>query len=127
MAGACFLRIAARTLQVAMGILKTICTIVSIFVDNPQKLADIESQIYPAIDLILQGDHQDCLEDAIDVLVTISFVRKSISPQLWTYFPILYNLFSGEYFDYFDGVLCSMRRSIEWKVRRSCGPSPGEL
>lgn len=96
-----------------MGILKTISTIVMIFVDNPEKLADIEAQVYPAIDLILQGGHQDCLEDAIDVIVTISFVRKAISEQLWKYFPILYNLFDSDYFDYFDGMNCCTLSSGE--------------
>ena len=32
------------------------------------------------------------------------FVRKAISPQMWAYFPVLYQLWSTECFDYFDGT-----------------------
>ena len=91
-----------------MGILRTLSTIIAIFVDAPEILAGVEEAVLPAIQVIFAQNQVDFLEDILDVMITCTFVRKAISPQMWAYFPVLYQLWSTECFDYFDGVCTSL-------------------
>lgn len=97
-----------------MGLLRTLSTIIAIFVDNPEILAGVEASITPAIDVVFHGANLDFLEDVLDVIVTCTFVRRQVSEHMWAYFPLLYGLFCTECFDYFEGVhmLLSSAQSV---------------
>eukprot|EP00123_Amoebidium_parasiticum_P018830 comp24295_c0_seq1/m.45545 comp24295_c0_seq1/g.45545 ORF comp24295_c0_seq1/g.45545 comp24295_c0_seq1/m.45545 type:complete len:1028 (-) comp24295_c0_seq1:18-3101(-) len=95
----------ANKAMTAMGILGAIQTLLSMFLEKPEFLGPLEQAVLPCVDAILRNNHIDFFEDALDIMALITFATKKISPEMWAFFPIIYQSFKTEAADFFSEMM----------------------
>ncbi|KAJ1979325.1 Nonsense-mediated mRNA decay protein 5 [Dimargaris cristalligena] len=89
----------------AMGILRTISTLIMNLESSPQTIAQLESQVIPLAIFTLQQQILDLYEDVFEILESVTFATERISPAVWGLLPLIYRTFSENGLDYFDIML----------------------
>ncbi|KAI0079480.1 ARM repeat-containing protein [Panus rudis PR-1116 ss-1] len=98
----------------AMGVAKTIGTIVSSVESSPEILAQIQEIIIPIIVLTLENKLLDLYDNAFDLVDSLTFKMKRISPNMWPIFELTYKLFMSEAVDFLDEMLPSLDNFVSY-------------
>eukprot|EP00124_Ichthyophonus_hoferi_P001678 Ihof_evm6s94 gene=Ihof_evmTU6s94 len=89
----------------AMGILSAIQTLISMFIEKAELLLPVEKAVLPTISAIFTGNQIDFYEEALDMMAMITFAMKAVSPDMWAFFPIVYQSFKTEACDFFNEMM----------------------
>ncbi len=87
----------------AMGVAKTISTVVNAVDSSPEILAQIQEIIIPIVVLTLENKLLDLLDNMYDLVDALTYKLRSISPNMWPVFELTYKLFKADAVDFLDG------------------------
>ncbi|KAK7048757.1 importin N-terminal domain-containing protein [Favolaschia claudopus] len=98
----------------AMGIAKTIGTIITAIDSSPEILAQVQEVIIPIITFTLKNKILDLFDSMYDLVDSLTFKLRSISPNLWPVFELTYNLFKSDAVDFLEEMLPSLDNFVSY-------------
>ena len=87
----------------AMGIMKTISTLVISLDTSVELLGELEVTVGPVIGYVLQKNVNDLFEECFELIDSFTYCMKRITPTMWTFFPYVYKALKEDGMDYFEG------------------------
>lgn len=87
----------------AMGILHTIDTILTVVEDHPEIIQQLENICLRIIDIVLQKHVIEFYEEILSLAYNLTC--HAISPQMWQLLGILYEVFQQDCFEYFTDMM----------------------
>lgn len=90
------------------ALLKTIGTIVTAMDGSTEITMQIQQILIPPILITLQHSIIDVLDHALDLVDSLTFNLKTISPDMWPIFEQMYKLFKGNVIDFLEEMLPSL-------------------
>lgn len=87
----------------AMGILHTIDTILTVVEDHPEIIQQLENICLRIIDLVLQKHVIEFYEEILSLAYNLTC--HAISPQMWQLLGILFEVFQQDCFEYFTDMM----------------------
>lgn len=98
----------------AMGVAKTLSTIVSSIDSSPEILAQVQEVIIPVIRYTLENKVLDLFDNMYDLVDSLTFKSHSISPNMWRVFELTYELFRTDAIDFLDEMLPSLDNFVSY-------------
>ncbi|KAJ1966848.1 Nonsense-mediated mRNA decay protein 5, partial [Dimargaris verticillata] len=98
----------------AMGVLRTITTLIMNLENSPDTVAQLETHLIPLVGFTLQQELVDLYDDVFEIIDSCTFTLKRISPAMWTLLPLIHKTFDGEGFDYFDVMLPTLDNYVSY-------------
>ncbi|RDB14686.1 hypothetical protein Hypma_016434 [Hypsizygus marmoreus] len=98
----------------AMGVAKTLETIVSAIESSPEILAQVQEVIIPTIHYTLEHKIIDLFDNAYALADSLTFKTRSISPNMWPIFELTYKLFKSDAVDFLEEMLPSLDNFISY-------------
>ncbi|KAH7322034.1 ARM repeat-containing protein [Rhizoctonia solani] len=96
----------------AMGNARTIQTIVTAMESSSEILIELQGILAPMVLATLEHQALDFFESVFDIMDTLTFSLRQISPPLWAVFEAMYKSFKGPSVDYLDEMLPSLDNFI---------------
>ncbi|KAI6098151.1 armadillo-type protein [Pisolithus sp. B1] len=90
----------------AMGVAKTIGTVVSAIESATDTLMQVQEVIIPIIRFTLENKLIELFDNMFDLVDSLTFRTHSISPNMWPIFELMYELFKSDAVDFLDGGCC---------------------
>ncbi|KAI0688708.1 ARM repeat-containing protein [Cytidiella melzeri] len=100
----------------AMGVAKTIGTVVSSVDSSPEILAQVQDIITPIILLTLENKLLDLFDNMYELVDSLTFKLRAISPSMWPIYEITYKLFKADAVDFLDEMLPSLDNFVSFGV-----------
>ncbi|KAL4253351.1 Armadillo-like helical [Pleurotus pulmonarius] len=100
----------------AMGVSKTISTVISSIESSPEILAQVQEVVIPVIMFTLQNKLLDLFDNTFDLVDSLTFKSRAISPNMWPIFEETYKLFKAEAVDFLDEMLPSLDNFVSFGV-----------
>nr|BAN20938.1 importin 7 [Riptortus pedestris] len=94
----------------AMGILNTIENLISAMEDHPEILASLQPTVLQVIGHIFTQGVMEFYEEALSLVYDLT--TKSISPDMWKVFEIMYQVFEKDGFDYFTDMMPALHNYV---------------
>ncbi|KAF9451856.1 ARM repeat-containing protein [Macrolepiota fuliginosa MF-IS2] len=98
----------------AMGIAKTISTVVASIETAPEILAQVQEVIIPIITFTLDHKLLELLDNMYDLIDSLTYKSRAISPSMWPVFESTYKLFKSEAIDFLDEMLPSLDNFVSF-------------
>ncbi|TFY82908.1 hypothetical protein EWM64_g1102 [Hericium alpestre] len=98
----------------AMGVAKTIGTIVSSIDSSPEILAQVQEVIIPIIKFTLENKLLDLFDNMYDLVDALTFKTHNISPNMWPIFELTYQLFKSDAVDFLDEMLPALDNFVSY-------------
>ena len=98
----------------AMGILKTLDSLVLSVESSPEIVLELEIVICPTILYVLDNSVLDLFEETFELIGTCLFCVKQVSQTMWTVFPRIYNTFKMDALEYLAEMLPSLDNFIAY-------------
>ncbi|KAF9240262.1 armadillo-type protein [Melanogaster broomeanus] len=98
----------------AMGVAKTIGTIVSSVDSNLETLRQVQEVIIPIIRFTLESKLIDLFDNMYDLVDSLTFKLASISPNMWPVFEVTCQLFKSDAVDFLDEMLPSLDNFVSY-------------
>jgi hypothetical protein len=98
----------------AMGICKTIYTIISSIDSSPDILSQIQEVVIPIIVFTLENRMLDLYDQMYDLVDNLTFKLRRISPTMWPVFELTYKLFKSDAIDFLDEMLPSLDNFVSY-------------
>ncbi|KAF8500772.1 armadillo-type protein [Russula emetica] len=98
----------------AMGVAKTLSTIVSSIDSSPEILAQVQEVIIPIIQETLEKKVLDLFDNVYELVDSLTFKSRSISPNMWRVFELTYELFRTDAIDFLDEMLPSLDNFVSY-------------
>jgi hypothetical protein len=98
----------------AMGVLKTLSSLVLAVESSTPLVLELEVIIIPAVKFILEHSILDLFEEAFEIVGTSLFCSKQVSPIMWTVFPLIYQTFKQDALEYLEEMLPSLDNYIAY-------------
>ncbi|KAE9407355.1 ARM repeat-containing protein [Gymnopus androsaceus JB14] len=100
----------------AMGVAKTIYTIVTSVDSSPEILAQIQEIIIPIIVYTLEAKllGKYLFDNVYDLIDSLTFKTRSVSPSMWPVFELTYKLFKNDAVDFLEEMLPSLDNFISY-------------
>ncbi|KAJ7031549.1 armadillo-type protein [Mycena alexandri] len=86
----------------AMGVAKTIGTIITSIENAPEILAQVQEVIIPVITFTFKHKILDLFDNMYELVDSLTFKLCAISPNLWPVFELTYNLFKSDAVDFLE-------------------------
>ncbi|KAJ7024481.1 armadillo-type protein [Mycena alexandri] len=86
----------------AMGVAKTIGTIITSIENAPEILAQVQEVIIPVITFTFKHKILDLFDNMYELVDSLTFKLRAISPNLWPVFELTYNLFKSDAVDFLE-------------------------
>ncbi|KAG1798071.1 armadillo-type protein [Suillus plorans] len=98
----------------AMGVAKTIGTVVSCIDSSPEILSQVQEVIIPIIRFTLENKLIDLFDNMYDLVDALTFRLHAISPNMWPVFELTYDLFKSDAVDFLDEMLPSLDNFVSY-------------
>ncbi|KAJ7274060.1 armadillo-type protein [Mycena rebaudengoi] len=98
----------------AMGVAKTIGSIVSSIESAPEILRQVQEVIIPVITFTFKHKILDLFDNMYDLVDNLTFKLRSISPNLWPVFELTYELFKSDAVDFLEEMLPSLDNFVSY-------------
>ncbi|EIM81399.1 ARM repeat-containing protein [Stereum hirsutum FP-91666 SS1] len=98
----------------AMGMAKTIGTLVSSVDSSAQILQQVQEVVIPIITFTLENKLLDLFDNMYDLVDGLTFRTKSISPNMWPVFEMTYTLFKSDAVDFLDEMLPALDNFVSY-------------
>ncbi|KIK08065.1 hypothetical protein K443DRAFT_672947 [Laccaria amethystina LaAM-08-1] len=98
----------------AMGVAKTLSTIVSSIEGSPEILAQVQEVIIPIIMFTLEHTLLDLFDNVYELVDSLTYKLRTISPSMWPVFEITYKLFKSDAVDFLEEMLPSLDNFVSF-------------
>lgn len=98
----------------AMGILKTLDSLILSVETSPAIILEIEQVVAPILCFVLDNAILDLYEETFEMIGTILFCVKQVSPTMWSIFPRIYKTFKTDALEYLEEMLPSLDNFIAY-------------
>ncbi|KAG1732292.1 armadillo-type protein [Suillus lakei] len=98
----------------AMGVAKTIGTVVSCIDSSPEILSQVQEVIIPIIRFTLENKLIDLFDNMYELVDALTFRLHAISPNMWPVFELTYDLFKSDAVDFLDEMLPSLDNFVSY-------------
>ncbi|KAJ6622613.1 armadillo-type protein [Mycena sp. CBHHK59/15] len=98
----------------AMGVAKTIGSIVTSIDTAPEILTQVQEVIIPIITFTFKHKILDLFDNMYDLVDSLTFKLRAISPNLWPVFELTYNLFKSDAVDFLEEMLPSLDNFVSY-------------
>ncbi|KIM40975.1 hypothetical protein M413DRAFT_445750 [Hebeloma cylindrosporum] len=98
----------------AMGVAKTISTIISSIDSSPEILSQIQEIVIPIIVFTLENRLLDLFDNMYELVDSLTYKLRSISAQMWPVFELTYRLFKHEAVDFLEEMLPSLDNFLSY-------------
>ncbi|KAK7462279.1 Nonsense-mediated mRNA decay protein 5 [Stygiomarasmius scandens] len=98
----------------AMGVAKTIWTVVSSVEGSAEILAQVQEIIIPIVVWTLENRVLDLFDNMYELVDSLTFKLRAISPNMWPVFEATYKLFKSDAVDFLEEMLPSLDNFISY-------------
>jgi hypothetical protein len=98
----------------AMGVLKTLSSLILAIESSTSIVIELESIVIPAIRFILENSILDLFEEVFEIIGTILFCAKIVTPVMWEVFPLIYATFKADAVEYLEEMHPSLDNFIAY-------------
>ncbi|KAJ7069358.1 armadillo-type protein [Mycena amicta] len=98
----------------AMGVAKTIGTVVTAVDSSQEILAQVQEVIIPIILFTLEHKFLDLFDNMYELVDSLTFKLRAISPNLWPVFELTYKLFKSDAVDFLEEMLPSLDNFVSY-------------
>ncbi|EIN12803.1 ARM repeat-containing protein [Punctularia strigosozonata HHB-11173 SS5] len=98
----------------AMGVAKTIGTVISSIDSSPEILAQVQEAVIPIVVFTLENKFLDLFDNVYDLVDALTFKLHSIAPAMWQVFELTYKLFKSDAIDFLDEMLPALDNFISY-------------
>jgi hypothetical protein len=101
-------------MMAAMGVLKTIGTLILSLESSPEVLQQLEEALLPVITYTLNNSIMDLYDEIFEIIDSCTFSAKRVTPTMWSVFELIYNAFKESDIDFMDAVLPPLDNYISY-------------
>ncbi|KAI9277967.1 armadillo-type protein [Umbelopsis sp. AD052] len=98
----------------AMGVLKTIGTLILSLESTPEMLLQLENALLPVITYTLNNTIIDLYAEIFEIIDSCTFSSKRVTPTMWGVFELIYKAFKESGIDFMDEMLPSLDNYISY-------------
>ncbi|KAI0337442.1 ARM repeat-containing protein [Trametopsis cervina] len=98
----------------AMGVAKTIGTVVNAVDSSPEILAQVQEIIIPIITLTLENKLLDLFDNMYELVDSLTFKLRNVSNSMWPIYELTYKLFKSDAVDFLDEMLPSLDNFVSF-------------
>lgn len=98
----------------AMGVLKTIGTLILSLESTPEILQQLENALLPVITYTLKNKIMDLYNEIFEIIDSCTFSAKRVTPTMWSVFELIYESFKDCGIDYMDEMLPPLDNYISY-------------
>ncbi|KAK0187704.1 armadillo-type protein [Armillaria mellea] len=98
----------------AMGIAKTIWTVINSIESAPEILAQVQEIVIPIVTFTLENKFLDLFDSMYELVDSLTFKLRAISPSVWPVFELTYKLFKSDAVDYLEEMLPSLDNFVSF-------------
>lgn len=98
----------------AMGVLKTIGTLILSLESTPEILQQLENALLPVITYTLKNKIVDLYNEIFEIIDSCTFSAKRVTPTMWSVFDLIYECFKDCGIDYMDEMLPPLDNYISY-------------
>ncbi|KAF8886227.1 armadillo-type protein [Gymnopilus junonius] len=98
----------------AMGVAKTISTIISSVDSSPEILSQIQEIVVPIIVFSLDLRLLDLFDNMYELVDSLTYKLKAISPSMWPVLELTYKLFKTDAIDFLEEMLPSLDNFLSY-------------
>lgn len=98
----------------AMGVLKTIGTLILSLESTPDVLQQLENALLPVITYTLENQVLDLYDEIFEIIDSCTFSAKRVTPTMWGVFELIYKAFKNSGIDYMDEMLPPLDNYISY-------------
>ncbi|KAF9437361.1 hypothetical protein BGZ76_001078 [Entomortierella beljakovae] len=96
----------------AMGVLKTMGTLIISLESTPEVLNQLEIALLPVIQFTLQNSIIDLFDGVFEIIDSCTFSGKAISANMWGVFELIYKTFKESALDFIEEMLPSLENYV---------------
>ncbi|KAF9202029.1 hypothetical protein BGZ49_007782 [Haplosporangium sp. Z 27] len=96
----------------AMGVLKTMGTLIISLESTPEVLNQLEIALLPVIQFTLQNAIIDLFDGVFEIIDSCTFSGKAISANMWGVFELIYKTFKESALDFIEEMLPSLENYV---------------
>ncbi|KAG0343672.1 hypothetical protein BG004_005100 [Podila humilis] len=111
---------AADKTMAALGVLKTIGTLILSLESTPEVLNQLEIALLPVITFTLKNSIIDLFTGAFEIIDSCTFSGKSISTNMWGILELIYTTFKESALDFMEEMLPSLDNYISYGKEMFC-------
>ncbi|KAI9486221.1 MAG: armadillo-type protein [Benjaminiella poitrasii] len=98
----------------AMGVLKTIGTLILSLESTPEILQQLENALLPVITYTLENKILDLYDEIFEIIDSCTFSAKRVTPTMWSVFELIYGAFKDSGIDYMEEMLPPLDNYISY-------------
>ncbi|KAF9115179.1 hypothetical protein BGX27_008657 [Mortierella sp. AM989] len=98
----------------AMGVLKTMGTLIISLESTPEVLNQLELALLPVIQFTLQNAIIDLFDGVFEIIDSCTFSGKAISANMWGVFELIYKTFKESALDFIEEMLPSLENYVTY-------------
>ncbi|KAJ1730561.1 Nonsense-mediated mRNA decay protein 5 [Coemansia biformis] len=98
----------------ALGVLKTLGTLILNLESTPEVVFSLEGIVYPVIRFVLEQHVVDLYDEAFEILDCCLFAVKTVSPNAWSLFGAIYDCFKSDGIDFIEEMLPSLDNYVSY-------------
>ncbi|TFK27591.1 ARM repeat-containing protein [Coprinopsis marcescibilis] len=98
----------------AMGVAKTISTVVDSIDSSNEILAQVQEIIIPILVFTLENKIIDLFDNVYELIDSLTFHLKIISPNMWRLYELTYSLFKSDAVDFLEEMLPSLDNFVSY-------------
>ncbi|KAG7445610.1 ARM repeat-containing protein [Guyanagaster necrorhizus] len=98
----------------AMGIAKTIWTVINSIESAPEILAQVQEIVIPIVTFTLENKFLDLFDSMYELVDSLTFKLRAISPSMWPVFELTYKQFKSDAVDYLEEMLPSLDNFVSF-------------
>jgi len=89
----------------AAATLRALCTLVAAVHEHPELYPQMEQFFVPLFRFLLTKNKNEYLDETLELISRLTYFHKTISPELWTIFPLIVTAYHEWAPDYFSQML----------------------
>ncbi|KAJ1873506.1 Nonsense-mediated mRNA decay protein 5 [Coemansia sp. RSA 990] len=98
----------------AMGVLKTMGTLVLNLEGTPEVVFRLEDVVYPIVHFVLENRVIDLYDEVFEILDCCLFAMKKVTPAGWALFGAIYSSFKNDGIDFIEEMLPSLDNYVSY-------------
>lgn len=98
----------------AMGVLKTIGTLILSLDSSPDILEQLEHVLLPVITFTLENRILDLYDEIFEIIDSCTFSAKRVNPTMWNAFEIIYKAFKDSGIHFFNEMLPALDNFVSY-------------
>ncbi|KAL3895405.1 MAG: hypothetical protein SGCHY_004718 [Lobulomycetales sp.] len=111
----------------AIGIMKTISTLIVSLDSSAQVMCQLEEVIMPILVETLGKSLLDLYDDAFEIVCSFTYCAKDVSPSMWKLLPLIYRAFKTDAYDYLEEMLPSLENYLHFGAKHFIGDRESQM